>query len=56
MYMKTNDEYKKSGSADSRFCGLRLFHNLLDEPRTAKAAVRATKSREQSQNVYENKR
>ena len=40
MYMKTKDEYKKSGSADRRFCGLRLFRDLLDEPRTAKAALR----------------
>jgi len=37
--MKTKENDKKSGSADRRFCGLRLF----------------LKSGEQSQNVYENK-
>jgi hypothetical protein len=25
--MKTKDKYKKSGSVDRRFCGLRLFHD-----------------------------
>ncbi len=25
--MKTKDKYKKSGSADRRFCGLRLLHD-----------------------------
>jgi hypothetical protein len=56
MYMKTKDKHKKSGSADRRFCGLRLFHDRLDGPRTASTAVRATpESREQSENVYENK-
>jgi hypothetical protein len=45
-----------SGSADRRFCGLRLFHDRWGEPRTANTAVRATPtSREQSENVYENK-
>jgi len=54
--MKTKDKYKKSGSADRRFCGLRLFHDHWDGPRTANSAVRATtKSTEQSENVYENK-
>jgi len=56
MYMKTKDEYKKSGSADRRFCGLRLFHDRQGEPRTASTAVRATpKLAEQSENVHENK-
>jgi hypothetical protein len=56
MYMKTKDKYKKSGSADRRFCGLRPFRDRWGEPRTANTAVRATpKSGEQSQNVYENK-
>jgi hypothetical protein len=56
MSMKTKDKYKKSGSADRRFCGLRLFHGRWGEPRTANTAVRATpESREQSENVYENK-
>jgi hypothetical protein len=56
MYMKTKDKYKMSGSADRRFCGLRLFHDGWGEPRTANTAGRATpESREQSQNVYENK-
>jgi hypothetical protein len=54
--MKTKDKYKKSGSADRRFCGLRLFHGRWGEPRTANTAVRATpESREQTENVYENK-
>jgi len=54
--MKTKDKYKKSGSADSRFCGLRLFYGCCDGLRTANTAVRATaKSTEQSENVYENK-
>jgi hypothetical protein len=54
--MKTKDKYKKSGSADRRFCGLRLFHDRWGEPRTASTAVRPTpKSEEQSENVYENK-
>jgi hypothetical protein len=56
MSMKTKDKYKKSGSADRRFCGLRLFHDRWGEPRTANTAIRATlKSGEQSENVYENK-
>jgi phage terminase large subunit-like protein len=56
MYMKTKGKYKKSGSADRRFCGLRLFHDRWGVPRTANTAVRATpKSGEQSENVYENK-
>jgi len=56
MSMKTKDKHKKSRSADRRFCGLRLFHDRLDGPRTASTAVRATpESREQSENVYENK-
>jgi hypothetical protein len=29
MFMKTKDKYKMSGSADRRFCGLRLFHDPL---------------------------
>jgi hypothetical protein len=29
MFMKTKDKYKKSGSADRRFCGLRLFDDPL---------------------------
>jgi len=54
--MKTKDKYKMSGSADRRFCGLRLFHHCWGWPRTANTAVRATpKSGEQSENVYENK-
>jgi len=54
--MNTKDEYKMSGSADRRFCGLRLFHDPWGGPRTANTAVRATlKSGEQSENVYENK-
>jgi len=45
---------EEPGSADRRFCGLRLFH--WGELRTANMAVRATpESREQSENVYENK-
>jgi hypothetical protein len=56
MYMKTKENDKKSGSADHRFCGLRLFHGRWGGPRTANTAVRATpKSGEQSENVYENK-
>jgi len=56
MSLKTKDKYKKSGSVDRRFCGLRLFHDRWGEPRTANTAVRATlKSAEQSENVYENK-
>jgi hypothetical protein len=56
MFMKTKDKYNKSGSADRRFCGLRLFHDCWDGTRTANTAVRATpKSGEQSENVYENK-
>jgi len=31
MSMKTKDEYKKPGSADRRFCGLRLFHGPLGQ-------------------------
>jgi hypothetical protein len=54
--MKTKDKYKMSGSEDRRICGLRLFHDRWSGTRTANTAVRATpKSREQSQNVYENK-
>jgi hypothetical protein len=37
-----NKEQKKveqSGSADRRFCGLRLFHDPLDRPRTANTAL-----------------
>jgi len=57
MYMKTKDKSKKSGSADRRFCGLRLFHDRRGDPRTASTAVRATpKPAEQSENVHENKR
>ena len=56
MSVKTKDKYKKSGSADRRFCGLRLFHGRWGGPRTANTAVRATpKSGEQSENVHENK-
>jgi len=55
MFMKTKEKYKKSGSADHRFCGLRLFHERSDGSQIANALVRATKSAEQSQNVYENK-
>jgi hypothetical protein len=56
MSMKTKEKCKMSGGADRRFCGLRLFHDRWGEPRTANTAVRATpKSREQSENVYENK-
>ena len=45
-----------SGSADRRFCGLRLFHRHRAKPRTANKAVRATPNlTEQSENVYENK-
>jgi hypothetical protein len=39
-------------TAGSAVCG---FSKTWDEPRTAKAAVRAKKLGEQSQNVYENK-
>jgi len=47
---------QKSGSADRRFCGLRLFHERWGGLRTAITAVRATpKSAEQSENVCENK-
>jgi hypothetical protein len=54
--MKTKDKDKMSGSANRRFCGLRLFHDRCGRPRTANTAVRATlKSGEQSENVYENK-
>jgi hypothetical protein len=41
MYMKIKDKNKKSGIADRRFCGLRLFHNRWGEPRTSNTAVRA---------------
>ncbi len=54
--MKTKDKYRMSGSADRRFCGLRLFHRHCAKPRTANKAVRATPNlTEQSENVYENK-
>jgi hypothetical protein len=33
---------EESGSADRRFCGLRLFHGCWVRPRTANTAVRAT--------------
>jgi hypothetical protein len=57
MSMKTKDKIKMSGSADRRFCCLRLFHDRRGRPRTANTVVRATpKSAEQSENVYENKR
>ena len=29
--MKTKEEYKTSGSADHRFCGLPLFHDPLGQ-------------------------
>jgi len=35
----------ESGSADRRFCGLRLFHGRWRQPRTANTAVRATGNR-----------
>jgi hypothetical protein len=54
--MKTKDKHEMSGSADRPFCGLRPFHDRLGKLRIANTAVRATpKSREQSENVYENK-
>jgi len=56
MSMKTNDNDKKSGIADRRFCILRLFRDRSDEPRTANTAVLATpKLNERTENVYENK-
>jgi len=56
FFLLRSQEVHEPGSADRRFCGLRLFHGRWDGPRTATAAVRATpKSAEQSQNVYENK-
>ena len=55
MYMKTKGKYKNSGSADRRFYGLRVSRDRLDGVRTADTPVRAAKSPEQSQNVYENK-
>jgi len=56
MSMKTKDNDKKSGSADRRFCGLRLFRDRSDEPRTANTAVLATPElNERTENVYENK-
>jgi len=36
MSMKAKDKYKKSGSADRRFCGLRLFHDRWCGPRYTK--------------------
>ena len=52
MFMKTNDEVNKSGSADRRFCGLRLFHGGCDGPRTANTAVRATQNRGNNPGMY----
>jgi hypothetical protein len=41
MLMKTKEKYKKSGSADRRFCGLRLFHDPLEGrgPQTRRSAL-----------------
>ena len=53
MYMKTKGNDKKSGSADRRVWGLRLFHDRSDGPLRASVVQMLA---EQSQNVYENKR
>jgi len=56
MYMKTKEKVKKSGSADRRFCGLRLFQAGADGPQTESAASHATPElNERTENVYENK-
>jgi len=55
MSMEINDYDKLSGSADRRFCGLRLSRH--HEARTANPAVRPTPEfDERTENVYENKR
>jgi hypothetical protein len=55
MSMKTKRNFKMPRSADRRFCGPRLFMCHRHEPQTSTAEVCATRTMEQTGNVYENK-
>jgi len=56
MFMKTKNKDKRSGSADRRLCGLRLFHGGSRGPQTENTACRAARRlNERTENVYENK-